>query len=233
MLRDGAAWHVPAHLSGQDETEFQLYASTETAAKNERRGIWGVPDLKPVWEMPARSSNLAPTSGSVASRSSSKPRGVWGDKNPRLGNIGPLVNGYNARTRAGYLSTSLLGIDLKDTAFDGKLAIDITYFYHENDGPGRTGLYVFTIASQSPKVQFLRDNNLWLIMGDKKLNLGRAERTATNDGLASHETLKYKMSKETLEKLVNNDEAHLLIGNEMIVLTGVRYMLYNMLQLTN
>ena len=52
MLRDGAAWHMPVRFTGQDTGEFALYAATEAAAKNEKLGVWAVPDLKPVWERP-------------------------------------------------------------------------------------------------------------------------------------------------------------------------------------
>ena len=49
MLRDGAAWHLPGARSGQDATGFALYAESESAARNEKRGIWSVPDLKAPW----------------------------------------------------------------------------------------------------------------------------------------------------------------------------------------
>jgi endonuclease YncB( thermonuclease family) len=235
MLRDGAAWHVPENLSGQDSSEFELYASTEATAKSEKRGIWSVPELKPAWETPMRSSNAmssqrAPTTGLMA-----KPPGVWGDKNPRLGNIGALVNGYNAESKAGYLSTSLMGLkELGDYHFDGELGLDVTYFYKESEGKGpRKGIYVFTLVSESRKIQFLKDNDLWVVVGDKKLNIGRPARSIKSDGEIIREVLKYRISRETLEKLVNNDEAYLKISKQAIYLVGTRYLLYNMLQLSN
>jgi hypothetical protein len=163
----------------------------------------------------------------------SKPHGAWGDRNPRLGNIGALLNGYNSRTQTGYLSTSFLGVQMKDKEFDAKLALDVTYLYKENNGKARTGTYIFTLVSESDRSQFLRNNDLTVLIGEKKIVIGRPERSVANDGVTTRETLKYRMSRETLEKLVNNDEAYLKVGNAVIVLTGIKYMLYNMLQLTN
>ena len=42
MLRDGAAWHKPIDSSGQERAEFDIYASTEAAAKQERIGVWSI-----------------------------------------------------------------------------------------------------------------------------------------------------------------------------------------------
>jgi len=234
MLRDGAAWHMPVRLSGQDEADFQVYSSTEAVAKNEKRGVWAVPDLRPSWEQPIRSAEVTPTHSNQFAASAPKKRDGWGDKNPRLSNIGPLMNGYNARTRSGYLSTSLLGVDMsKDPDFEGKLALEVTYYYRENDGKGRTGIYFITVACVSQKLQFAKDNELWLYIGEKKLALGRPVRQVENDGFNNTELMKYKVSRETLDKIVNNDDASLKLGKGRLVFDGVRYMLYNMLQVAN
>jgi endonuclease YncB( thermonuclease family) len=237
MLRDGAAWLVPSNLSGQDSNDFQLYATTEAAARDEKRGVWSMPDLKPSWERTSANQNAqTQQTAPVASTSSVlKLRGTWGDKNPRLGNIGPLINGYNAASRLGYLSTSFVGIQMVDGhTFDGDLALDITYYYKEGEGKApRKGIYVFTIASRSRSMQFLKDNDLVATFGEKKVNLGRPQRSATNDGMYDQEILKYRISREMLQKLVNTDDAYLKLGKNAIYLAQVKYLLYNMLQLAD
>jgi endonuclease YncB( thermonuclease family) len=50
MVRDGAAWHIPAEKSGQSPQDGELYRSNELQAKNERRGVWSIQNLKPAWE---------------------------------------------------------------------------------------------------------------------------------------------------------------------------------------
>jgi endonuclease YncB( thermonuclease family) len=50
MIRDGAAWYNLPEESSYSQDERNLYKETETQAKNEKRGIWGVSGLKPSWE---------------------------------------------------------------------------------------------------------------------------------------------------------------------------------------
>jgi len=160
-------------------------------------------------------------------------KGGWGDKNPKLGNIGALVNGYNAASRAGYLSTSLMGVKMMDdNKFEGDLALDVTYFYKEGEGKaGRKGIFVFTLVCQSHQLQCLKDNELFAVFGEKKISLGRAERNVTNDGMTNREVMRYRVSREMLERLVNTDEAYLKAGKNMIYLAQSKYLIYNMLQL--
>lgn len=52
MLRDGAAWYdVTNNISNLQDREN--YLALEAAAKSEKRGVWGVAGLKPVWEFRA------------------------------------------------------------------------------------------------------------------------------------------------------------------------------------
>ncbi|HKP69067.1 MAG TPA: thermonuclease family protein [Pyrinomonadaceae bacterium] len=51
LLRDGAAWHAPVEKSGQKRDEFTSYAQSEALAKQEKRGIWAIPGLKPAWKV--------------------------------------------------------------------------------------------------------------------------------------------------------------------------------------
>ena len=50
MLRDGAAWYAIPEMDDQEAAEREAYLKVEAAAKSEKRGIWGIKDLKPVWE---------------------------------------------------------------------------------------------------------------------------------------------------------------------------------------
>ncbi len=50
MLRDGAAWYAIPEMDNQESAERETYLKVEAAAKAEKRGIWGIKDLKPVWE---------------------------------------------------------------------------------------------------------------------------------------------------------------------------------------
>ena len=50
MLRDGAAWHMPLETTGQETAQNAEYASNQSLAKGEKRGVWSVAGLKPAWE---------------------------------------------------------------------------------------------------------------------------------------------------------------------------------------
>ena len=49
MLRDGAAWLIPAEKTGQTSAEFADYQLAVNAAKKEQLGIWSIPNLRPAW----------------------------------------------------------------------------------------------------------------------------------------------------------------------------------------
>ncbi len=53
MLRDGAAWYSSAEKDIQGPAESKVYQYNESLAKNEKRGVWSIADLKPAWEFRA------------------------------------------------------------------------------------------------------------------------------------------------------------------------------------
>jgi len=53
MLRDGAAWLVPYHQTGQSKADYDVYQQFEAAAKLEHLGVWSIAGLKPAWELRA------------------------------------------------------------------------------------------------------------------------------------------------------------------------------------
>lgn len=241
MLRDGAAWHVAQELSGQDPAEYDKYAAMQAAAKRENRGLWSFTETRPPWEI--RASNIAQSRANaaitmkepVAERVSTvKPRGKWGDTNPNLGNVGALLNGFNAETQMGYLSTSPIGVMEVDQARAAahKWAIDFTYIYKENGSDGRKGTFYFTVLSSSKSWRFAKNNDL-TFLGDSAV-IGRAARSTFIDRNGNHwEQLRYEISRRSMERIVNGQNVRLRIGNDLVEpLVGLQLMLYNMLQLS-
>ena len=127
MLRDGAAWHISSEASGQDPQDSIVYRQNQEQARGEKRGVWGVENMKPAWQFRAEKienakrqqqnalSATSITGATWTNAASAKPAvnrkpGMWPDTNPSLKNIGALLNGYNAKTKTGYLGTSLLGV---------------------------------------------------------------------------------------------------------------------------
>ena len=154
MLRDGAAWHVQ-NRSSQEKIEMENYAASETDARNEKRGVWSIPDLKPSMTSRLEQQIAAQANPVIVAKTSPKvpetpkAKGKWGDTNPSLGNVGALVNGYNAETRSGYVGTSYLTVPDSelDKKIGAKTAVDITYFYKEDKQNVRKGVYVITVVS--------------------------------------------------------------------------------------
>ncbi len=239
LLRDGAAWHTPRERSGQEKTEFELYASLETAAKNDKLGVWSIPGLKPAWEFRTERAQLQellkpavwPTAPTVVGRKlSSRPRG-----NPSLGNVGALANGYDPVTRRGYIGTSFLNVRELDTSieWDQKTSVDISYFYKQGEGNTRTGTYVFSMVSTAKKWRFLTNNNLILTGSGKDMVIGKAKRTSSTDGDDMREKLVYEISRAALERIVNDDEIKLKVGAYLMEpAPGLKYVLYNLLQVS-
>ena len=243
LLRDGAAWHVPQQASGQEQQEFDEYAAMEAAAKSDKLGVWSIPGIRPAWEFKqaAAAANASPKTSTplpkhaYAIDAGKRGTGYWSDKNPTLGNVGALTHGYNAATKTGYVSTSLMGItDVKNgpEERDYKAAMEIAYWYKENEGSGRTGYFLVTVISEGPQARFGADNDLVILAGEKKIPIGKAKRTVLNDDNLVREKLLYQVQRSSVESLVNST-VNLKINNYVIYPSGFAYsILYNMLQVS-
>lgn len=241
MLRDGAAWHISAATSGQESTERSNYASTEADARNEKLGVWSIPELRPAWEFrAAKAETMVSKSPQIVSEpkmpvTQVERRGKWGDKNPALGNIGALVNGYNAETKSGYVGTSYLGVPETelDKAIGAKTAVDITYFYKEDEKNVRQGVYVVTVVSASTRWRFLSKNDLFVINDDKTTLIGKAKRTTSTKDDTFQESLSYTVKRSDIEQIANGGDVLLKVGDyQCRPLPMLQYMLFNLLQVT-
>lgn len=253
MVRDGAAWHIPTGQSGQDLQGSSVYHYNQEQAKGEKRGVWSIANLKPAWELRADKretarqkqllSEQSPATGGgaqpVVNRPTmpvmKKPPGVWGDTNPALKNIGALVNGYNARTKTGYVSTSLMGVTDKEKEDEQtKTAVDVTFIYKENELKGRKGIFVVSVESISTEWRFLKTNNLIVIADEKNIVVGKPKRTTWKDNYLVRERLTYEVPRSTIEKIVNGSNVFIKVGDYMIKPENqaIYLLLYNMLQIS-
>lgn len=241
LLRDGAAWHIPIERSGQSKSEFDVYTTLEKAAKNDKLGVWSVEGLRPAWEFRAELKKLqeqvkyanskSPSRTIMPNRKlSARPLG-----NPSLGNVGALANGYDPQSGRGYIGTSFLNVKELDKTIelDQQTSVDISYYYKQGAGNTRTGKFVFSMVSTSKKWRFLTNNNLVLTGSGKDLVIGKAKRTSWADGDDMREKLIYEISREALERIVNDDEIKLKVGAYLMEpAPGLKYVLYNLLQVS-
>jgi endonuclease YncB( thermonuclease family) len=228
MLRDGAAWHVPSQLSGQPAGEADAYASLEGSAKIEKRGIWSDASLLPPWQAPYKApvSEAIIASGAVGDRPHAPAR------NPRMGDTGFLLNGYDPGSRTGYLSTSLMGIGMDENPYDQRMALDISYYYKEDERYRRTGSFVLTLITDSPKAMFDRNNALMLYGGGPAITMPVARRFVQIYEGRVFEKMLYRLDRSVINRLTNSDAAYLKMRNNTIVATTGRYWLYALLQVT-
>lgn len=239
MLRDGAAWHVPLQLSGQERGEFDAYAATESAAKNEKLGIWSAVDLKPTWErvVSIQAKNINAPAGmteSLPARKTEKVRsGKWGDVNPKLGNVGAIFNGYNSASGTGFLSTGISMVNLNNANLDerfqnAKMFADFTYWYKET-ATGRDGTFVFTLISENDTPMFARDQEMVLIGEKGKIAVGRGKRSESRSDGKVFEKLTFNVSRANLERMTN-DVTVMKVADHLLEPQTIRYILFNMLQ---
>ncbi len=237
LLRDGAAWHMPIAITGQDSLEFSIYASHESAAKNEKRGVWSLAGLspmrlaKPVVTAPAK----PPVQVAEAKAPPRRNLGKWSDKNPLLGDVGALTNGYNADTGYGYVGTSLLGVQeaTPDKAKEQQTAVDITYYYKEDAKKGRSGIFVISVVSVSREWRFLRSNAIAVIADGKTTVIGKPKRETKSNGDGVQEMLTYEVKRSTIESIVNGGDVQIKIGEELFQPRyGLQLILNNMLDIS-
>ncbi len=249
MLRDGAAWHISPEKSGQDSNESDAYEYHQTQARLEKRGVWGVAGMKPAWEFRAekfqreRDARIAAERGSAnaitgkfemasLAKKAIRPAGMWSDENPSLKNPGPLLHGYNAATKTGWLSTFWMGVKEEgDVPADRKVVCDVTYLYKQESEKTRTGKFHFTLVSVADEWRFLKANTLSVIVDEKTVAVGKPKRTTLKEEGRSVEKLSFEISKSAIEKIVYGGDVVLKIGNYAVFPgQGAQLLLYNMLQ---
>jgi endonuclease YncB( thermonuclease family) len=248
MLRDGAAWHLPPAASGQDAAVSEEYRRNEEQARAERRGVWGVAGMKPAWEFRAEKAEQqrlalaaaeraateaweAENKIAAAAKQPAKRTGPWADKNPWLKDPGPLVHGYNAASKTGFLGTSLMGVREADPKADRKTAIDVSYVYTQVDERSRKGKFILTVISSADEHRFLKSNDLVLTVDEKKFPFGRPKRDAERQDGKALERLTYQLEKAAVEKIVFGGDVTLKIGDYVFHPSqGLQLLLYNMLQ---
>ncbi|MFN0279216.1 MAG: thermonuclease family protein [Pyrinomonadaceae bacterium] len=241
MLRDGAAWLVPMQDSGQESSDYWKYATIESAAKKERLGVWSIPGMQPSWVFRAekelaqrreQNSFVPRSSSSTAAKTNARIK-VSPPSNPAFGDVGALLNRYDPESKTGVLSTSFIPVPTNPMFPETEsIALDVSYYYKEKDQKKRTGTFVFTAVFHSRTPIFQSNTDLIMLEGEKKIVIARPKRTVSNQGYHVRETLICEISRPMLERVAMNEGIMLKMGQHMIYFTGGRYLLYNLLQVT-
>lgn len=241
MLRDGAAWHIPLQVSGQEKGEFDVYDSSETSARNDKLGIWSIAGLRPSWELRAEAAAITRKEQQVSYREpgpdrSSSPRSApkrSANANPALGDIGALANGFDPVSGTGFLGTSFLPVGLVNNVgpVPDKMMVDITYYYKQDARGLRKGSFVFTLIALSNRELFSKQNELKVLGETTNIIVGKPRRTVKKQDGLFFEELICEVKREALEKFLERNGVRFVIAEHYFEPSdGFKLLLYNLLE---
>ena len=238
MLRDGAAWYSVAEKNSQDEDESLVYQNNEGQAKTEKRGVWGVANLKPVWEFRAekaaaqkRLENDELTRGAFITEMQNQSKKLarsqpaaaaakvemWADVggasqfDQPLG-FGGLRAGYDPKLRAGHISTPSIFLDFPGAGFLKPVESRLFYVYKGDKGNVEDSVYVVGFMVSSKNYMFVKSNALTLTADSQKFVIGKAKRFSHQDKTGAQELLVYRITRAQLMKLVKAEKILVQIG---------------------
>lgn len=237
MLRDGAAWYSIPEKSGQDEAEGLLYQDNETRAKAEKRGVWGIKDLKPSWEFRAEQLALQrrkeqeafekmKLSGDVRNqrrtpvqqgRQPAMQMEMWADVgganefDQPLG-LGGLRAGYDSGLRIGHISTPSIYLDFPNAGFLKKVDSRLFYLYKGDKANIEDSVYIIGFITNSKEYRFVKSGNLLITADSQKIALRKWRRFSQQGSSSVSELLLYKISRAQIMKIVKAQNISVQIG---------------------
>lgn len=237
MMRDGAAWYSIPEKSGQDAAESEIYQDNERQAKSEKRGIWGVENLKPSWEYRAEKEALrrqqekeaiakmalVRQTRSQSTRQSQRQQvapqvEMWADVggatsfDQPLG-IGGLRAGYDSALKIGHISTPSVQLDFPAGNFLRKVESRIFYLYKGDKTNIEDSVYLIGFLTASKEYRFLKSNNLTITADGQKVVLGKARRFYQKGISSVQELLLYKITRAQLMKVAKAEKISIQLGS--------------------
>lgn len=239
LLRDGAAWYAVLEKSHQEAAESENYQIIEAQAKLEKRGIWGIENLKPAWEFRAEKEELKRQQERLAEakyveevkvtpQAKKKttvaqkvfPNWLESQKYESTNNISGLMVGFNSKDNSGFVATPQYKIEIKDKDNSQNLEIAVAYFYKGDVKKGKENYYIFGLESEAGEWKFLKLNDLVVFADGEKINIGKANRIAIEENGKFRETLTYKIKRTIVEKVANAQKVEFKIANSAGKLDG-------------
>lgn len=237
MLRDGAAWYAMPEKSGQDAAESLIYQDNETQAKTEKRGVWGVANLKPSWEFRAEQAALKKQRAEDEMRNAAfvremqsqrkklqqprpkpAPQGeIWADVggadqyDQPLG-IGGLRAGFDPAKGVGHISTPSIFLDFPNAGFLQKVESRLFYLYKGDKTNIEDSIYMIGFVTTAKEYRFTKSNNLIITADAQKIALGKANRFYRTNGTIVQELLLYKITRTQIHKIVKAEKISVQIG---------------------
>lgn len=239
MLRDGAAWY-----SGNDKFDQNaLYLNNESQAKAEKRGVWGIANLKPAWEFRAEkeksrqtmtvqnqvtAKDSTPTYGqrSVKRQISPIPQMSYDSQSESWERfeserslpqgvtvVGGLWSAQDPTGKFGLLATPPTKLYVESNNDVPVIVLTVLYMYAQDKDGELRQLFIIGFESYSEKVTFLKNNNLIITIDKQKFNAGKMRRVERKISGGYKEMLEYQIKRDVLEKIANAKEVKWQIGD--------------------
>ncbi len=237
MLRDGAAWHDPDQKNGQIPTERALYEQNEQQAKSDKRGVWGISDLKPAWEFRAEKERAEEERKKqeyerAALNAASKAKTVkapirqvsatvqdyadfqaWSDIRSidREAGIGGIIRKYDTARGYGYNLTTQAQVDVAGKSKPSYMDFRLGYVYAYS-GTAKRDVWAIAVLSDADEYKFAKSNNLTILADGEKIEIGKAYRFYGDTGAARRETLVYAVTRSKIEKIAKATDIKIRVG---------------------
>ena len=258
MLRDGAAWYA---VSGKT-VQNPVYLDNESQAKAEKRGVWGIENLKPAWEFRAekektrrqeeqatsnRDVETASVSGKpVKQKRINQPLRSYDNQSeswqqfeiekklpPGVKLIGGLLVAQDPSGRLGIIGTPPFKLNVVGNKDVPEMTIGIVYLRADDGERGMREGYFVSIESESAQVKFLKNNNLIITTENGKINIGKVRRTVRETSSGFKEILTYEIKSDVIEKVANAENVKWQVGvYQGSVGSGIQKLLKNMITAT-
>lgn len=260
MIRDGAAWYAVLEKNGQDAAESEIYQNNEVLAKNEKRGIWAIENLKPAWQIRAEAEQNRRVQEKFAQDEAAKvtyaEQQTPQHRKPAVKRqmnsesqllsasagqsvklpanmkiVGGLLVGYNPSTKLGAVATPMMKMDVADTNGKQVVGVQLVYLYYDgNENKGRQNVYLVGIISQSQDFKFLKYNDLVVTADNRKIVIGKATRIARRNEIGVVEGLEYQIKKSAFTEIANAKKLKIKVGTYSGELGDIQMLLHNLLQ---
>lgn len=219
MIRDGAARHLNAAMSGQKQADAVEYATDESLAKTEKRGIWSETSAKTT--RPFRSSWMESPGGTtldkwnvflektkshapaasptrpVAFGRATRDVEIWPAASPDQTDDAAFPAFYDSSRKEGFAATPSSAVELSGR----KLKLRAVYAYRGEPSAVQENAFILGFLSESENYDFTGANNLVIVADRQNLTIGEPRRLFREVPGGVQELLLYKVGRESLVKI--------------------------------
>lgn len=251
MLRDGAAWHIPRNLSGQNEAQDASYEENQAQARAEKLGVWSVPGLKPAWEYRAelaarqeeerqkdealremrakeeaqaveRAAAIKRQKDQEARRQMNAAMPIW--PNVGSGRIDPatdLLTDYNAAEKAGSFETRDAILQMKSGDKEERTDFRALLVYRGESGSAAQSVFLLGFLIRDPKSTLQKKSSLVVAADKAKFSQKEAAGGATTGPNGQYQVIFYKFDKDEMTQIAYADKLEITLGGYSAVIDDI------------